>query len=223
MHNALTTNELLKRSKQKAEETKKLLGYKNPVVVQVAMVVDLDEEGRVRAFAQPDLKFLLDEPLLPFDTGSFVYHRTLDLVGLFVEVDRLDSSSATVNFKDEDGNDDYRRISLSLLTTEIPEEKKVVYVSRNAGFYTKLRIFKEIQDWVNYESEKFKIVPDSERELLYQTIYLYVMPKLDWEAPITRMQEFDEEEIQDLERMFQFSKQLQSGELEATLKLLDNH
>lgn len=205
----MTARNLLKTSIENAEKTKTLVGYRNPVVVQVAMVVDVDDDGRIRAYAQPDLNFMFEKPFIQFEPGNFVYHKTLDQVGIFIEVDQWDPSSASVNFQEDDGYDDVRRITLSLLTSSIPKEKQVVYVSKNNGLYSKGRVLKEIQDWIDYHKpEKLVKVDASDRELLIQTIYISLMSKIEWEAPITRLQEFDEDEIREIERLFHISKQI---------------
>jgi hypothetical protein len=117
----MTTSELLKMTTDRAEEIKGM--YRNPMIVHVAMVVDTDEIGRVRALSPASLDevyILVDDSTWAFKPGQLVYHRTLKQVGTFVEVDQLDPSSASVEFVEEDGFKDEKRVSLCLLTDQIP-------------------------------------------------------------------------------------------------------
>lgn len=121
----ILVSELMELTKANAEE--RLRMYRNPKVVQVAMIVDLDEYGRIRGYSYPSMdevlsKCLVDDSSWPFIRGEKVYHKTLKQVGTFIEVDELDPSSAAVEFMEEDGYREEKRVSLVLLTSEIPED-----------------------------------------------------------------------------------------------------
>jgi hypothetical protein len=192
----VTTSELLKITTEGAEKRKHM--YRNPKIVQVAMLVDVDEYGRIRAYSYPtidEVYQLIDDSSWPFKPGEYVYHRSLKQVGKFIEVDQLDPSSASVEFVEEDGYKDEKRVSLALLTSDIPEEAAIVYESDNAGFYTKERVMNEIRQWAE-GVHVFNQVPKDEISGLYEVIYCILMPRLNGVCPYTELLEFDEKDIQ---------------------------
>lgn len=196
-------SEIFDLTKKEFEERQSM--YRNPIYVPVMMVVELDDQGRISRYSHPGMsgilgKQLVDDTKWPFPKDAWVYHRTLKQVGRFIEVDQLDPSSATVEFIEDDGYKDEKRISLSLLTLEVPPEKHIVYTAENGGVYTKERILVEIQQWVS-KQEKLAHVPDNELPILLEIIYRVVIGMLSWQVPSTILDEFEADYIAEILKM----------------------
>lgn len=115
----ILASEMMEMTQRKIEERRHMC--KRPKMIQVPMVVDLDEFGRISGFIYPPLEDVLgkrfvDDRNWPFKQGQKVYHRKLQQVGTFLEVDELDPSSALVEFVEEDGYKEEKRVSLALLS-----------------------------------------------------------------------------------------------------------
>ncbi|MFF2532238.1 hypothetical protein ACFVS2_25345 [Brevibacillus sp. NPDC058079] len=135
----ILASELLKATIESAEERSGM--YPKPLIVQVAMLVDLDEHGRIRGYSPPSIDNVLfnqfvDDSKWPFKSGQQVYHRTLKQVGTFIEVDQLDPTSASVEFTEEDGFKEEKRVSLVLLTDQIPQKEIHINVTVNNIIFT---------------------------------------------------------------------------------------
>lgn len=199
----MKVSDLLEFTRKQCEERTGM--YRQPIYVPVTMVVELDEQGRISRFSYPGIEGILGNRLIDdtnwsFAKDSWVFHKTLKQVGRFVEVDQWDPSSATVEFTEEDGYKEAKRISLSLLTSEIPKEYEIVYSSENGGDYTKKRILSEIGQWVERHDILAK-VPPQEQPILHEIIYRTILPMLSWQAPSTILDELGVEDVIEILKM----------------------
>jgi hypothetical protein len=61
----LTISQVMEMTQIQVEN--RLALYKNPVVINISMIVDLEEDGRIRAFAFPDIRDMLGKELVKDD------------------------------------------------------------------------------------------------------------------------------------------------------------
>lgn len=115
----ILASEMMEIVQKKIEERQHMC--KRPKMIQIPMIVSLDEYGRISGFIYPPLEDVLgkrfvDDRDWPFKYGQKVYHRKFQQVGTFLGVDELDPSSALVEFVEEDGYKEEKRVSLVLLS-----------------------------------------------------------------------------------------------------------